>query len=595
MQRVFWIVTLFFALSITALAQEPVEEKADVRLDQKITYQAKGKLLHDVLSDLTELSGVEMTCGSSAKDWQVRDRKLNIFVKDITLEKLQKSIAEVLHFTWARGVTGGEYRYRLFQDLRSKKEEQALLEQELSKNEAKEYAAREGAISGIGQVGAMSAEDLEAIKESDPFLYVLGKTGIASGLSEMMNSSPEVASAFLHGQDYLADFAQMPPSFTAGAAKLIQGMQTMMRTFAPWETDDNDGLLDNLGTARLTLKMNTEQMQMIPEAGIYLGVLIIDANGQSPAAMPLIDPDSPLSKLGGKILVRALDGEPLELVVNSLMPEIETTVKEMQGERVHLKVLPDDPDFEKQVKLETENPTKLQDALEELFKVAELQIISDHFVHTSQIFKSEGKLGDVLKSLSNAFDKIPTKVDDTITFTDREWYLKRSYEVPEDWLKAWRAAADEGRLTIDDKANIASLTDNQIRGIIMNEDDDNFRLGRSTTVVSLRKNILRFYATLSATQKRALKSENGLSVKGLSNVQWSHLELALADHDMISTPYTSITPTTVYYVASGGLEEIVVEGVSDIDGEIESMSIIVTADPDDEFIFDELDMDDDEY
>ena len=62
----------------STLAWSETKEPADPRLDQKVTYQAKGQLLHKVLEELSEKTGVEMLCGVNARNWQVRDRKVTI-------------------------------------------------------------------------------------------------------------------------------------------------------------------------------------------------------------------------------------------------------------------------------------------------------------------------------------------------------------------------------------------------------------------------------------------------------------------------------------------------------------------------------------
>ena len=53
--------------------------KPDTRVAEKITYQARKKTVLAILTDLTEMTGVTLEAGYNNKDWQVRDRKMNIF------------------------------------------------------------------------------------------------------------------------------------------------------------------------------------------------------------------------------------------------------------------------------------------------------------------------------------------------------------------------------------------------------------------------------------------------------------------------------------------------------------------------------------
>ena len=71
--------------------------KPDTRVAEKITYQAKKKTVLAILTDLTELTGVTLKAGYNTKDWQVRDRKMNIFAKDIPLAQIMNSIACLLY------------------------------------------------------------------------------------------------------------------------------------------------------------------------------------------------------------------------------------------------------------------------------------------------------------------------------------------------------------------------------------------------------------------------------------------------------------------------------------------------------------------
>ncbi|MEN6356895.1 MAG: hypothetical protein ABFD83_07400, partial [Armatimonadota bacterium] len=70
----------------------------DTRLSQKVTYEARHKAVKVILEDLSDMMGVTLNAGFNKQDWQVRDRKMNIFAKDITLADLLNSIARTMKF-----------------------------------------------------------------------------------------------------------------------------------------------------------------------------------------------------------------------------------------------------------------------------------------------------------------------------------------------------------------------------------------------------------------------------------------------------------------------------------------------------------------
>ena len=80
--------------------------KPDTRVAQKITYQARKKTVLAILTDLTEMTGVTLKAGYNNKDWQVRDRKMNIFAEDVPLAHIMNSIARVMKFKWSKSGEG---------------------------------------------------------------------------------------------------------------------------------------------------------------------------------------------------------------------------------------------------------------------------------------------------------------------------------------------------------------------------------------------------------------------------------------------------------------------------------------------------------
>ena len=89
---------------------------SDARLAQKVTYEARYVSVQRILEDLTALTGIRFYAGSNTYDWNVRSRKMNIFVKDVKVADLMNPIAHAMKFTWNCSASQGPPTYRLVVD-----------------------------------------------------------------------------------------------------------------------------------------------------------------------------------------------------------------------------------------------------------------------------------------------------------------------------------------------------------------------------------------------------------------------------------------------------------------------------------------------
>ncbi len=96
---IFW--ALFLSISAGAVGKITVDpnagpQKASVEtisgsdLTQKVIYEARRKTVSSILSDLSKMTGVTLMAGYNNEDWQVRDRRMNIFAKDVPLSNLHQ-------------------------------------------------------------------------------------------------------------------------------------------------------------------------------------------------------------------------------------------------------------------------------------------------------------------------------------------------------------------------------------------------------------------------------------------------------------------------------------------------------------------------
>ena len=118
---------LLLVLSTVAAAPGIAEKPAadtvpDVRLAQKVTIECVNVRLHTALERISAQTGVDIRCGRSAKDWEVRDLPILVCVRDMPLGVLLRTIADVMHLgLTVRDVEGVKY-YRIWRDAALEKE-----------------------------------------------------------------------------------------------------------------------------------------------------------------------------------------------------------------------------------------------------------------------------------------------------------------------------------------------------------------------------------------------------------------------------------------------------------------------------------------
>ena len=142
----------------------------DPRLSQKITCKLRHKTVASILYCLQKQTGVTLKPGYNKDDWQVRDRKMDLFVRDLELGELMQSIARVMKFKWDRSGEEGKWRYRLFMDRKTLLDAEGQSyrrEEEFKKKQAERRTALLDKLAGLSNP---SPQDLAKLKEGSPFL-----------------------------------------------------------------------------------------------------------------------------------------------------------------------------------------------------------------------------------------------------------------------------------------------------------------------------------------------------------------------------------------------------------------------------------------
>jgi hypothetical protein len=554
--RSFLGVFILLIATITLWADEDKTARTDERLDQKVTYQAKGELLHKVIEELSTKTGVEMTCGNNAKDWQVRDRKVTIFVKDMPLKELQQVLADVMHFTWLRGAKDGAYIYRLSADLKTRKEEE-LLRAEAKEAKAKEaMEKRQSAIDDLTELVSMKPEDIEELRAKSPLRYFMAKEPIGKAVAKMIQTIPEVHSAILEGRECTIDLANASPE-TVDVVKAYTGAYTEFgkRVGAPHISNSTE---NDIRTAKIKINNGFDELQdsNMPEmmGRSFVGMINIeDSDGHEVADMPIFNLESPMAKMIGKALVQASEGIPIEELDEQMGKELEQSMREEMLKEQKCELLPTDPDLEKQLKLDSDKSEPgLPSLLEKISKKTEFQIVADHFRDPFSHFmmeamipvKTQGTVNEVLVSVASSYEKKVQKTDKLVTFIDDKWFEKRAWEVSEDQLTLWKDKIRNGTLTFDDIVDMACVTDEQLSHTLIRDSS----LSPISYQAQRNRHILRLYSLLNPMQKRALKTPAGLDVLSLTARQLPYFEALLHDRHSLVKDKKDVNPNAPYVI-----------------------------------------------
>lgn len=503
-------------------------DKPDSRLEQKITYSAKQKAVSAILADLTKQTGVTLKAGINEKDWQVRDRKMNIFAKDTQLKDIMDSISRVMKFMWASGGKGDTRTYRLFMDRKTllDAESQRMREEERQAKEAAEK--RKNMLKEYGSLDNLSKEDLAKLKEERPLEYIAVTSGIGPSLKPLFEEVPMALEAIVSGTSLTMNGSQMSPKVQNGLLQASVGTANLMESFGVKDMAVPDDMAANMDKVTVTFNKNIEQMNSSLGAGVELGEMSLSYGGKN-YDFPLLDPTSKFANFIGRMIIKSKEeGRPInELDVDmqaEVLEFVTDAMKALGGEAAPKH--PDDSALDVKVKLNYKGK-RLYDCEKALHEVSSFAIVSDSFGSSNAVGGvangSEMKIKDVLEKIGTFYNYNWEKRGNTLELRDRKWYHKRAVQIPDAWLDAWKKTLKEtGTLDLGDLAQIAALSAEQI-DMNISSDEDLSRCGIQWRVLNSR-DLLKLYATLTDSQRAAIFIENGLNLRTLTADQWALAE-----------------------------------------------------------------------
>lgn len=542
------------ACAQTSMAVITAEAKpADDRVQQKITYEAEHKPLKAILADLTKTTGVTLRAGYNARDWQVRDRKMTLHVKDLPLASLMSSIARVMKFKWSVNDQTAPPTYRLIMDrkmLAGMEAEQSKLQADLH---AEIVAQRQRCVAGLAKAANMTDSEAEQLRKDSPYLYLCRKTGFANvatqvfaqipGLKDTYVSanrnidpmvsllSPETQQTYIDAikgfwpyfQVWRGFRSDLPADFESHIPRTTMGMENQPRPFTDWR----------LGQLVCQGGLGSGTSLGFFHVGAFYDPASDSANAWAEAQLESVeqgrDPRDRDTAAWAK--VNAAD-------VKAVYKTFEYLVIDPPSEH------PDEADLHKKIKIQIDAAKDLlqvqtvpcaqpgvvfRATQRAVAKATGFNVVSDSFAYMQGDYaapRDETEMRDVLDSIGKAYFYNWEKHGSVLEFRHRDWFHKRGSQIPDEWVEKWRnILLKKGTLTLEEYVPLATLSFEQLEENVGPDPllscCTNIRADQWNLVNNWA--LLRLYSCLDATQRAQMFTPEGLDMTLLGTDQWQRV------------------------------------------------------------------------
>ncbi len=458
------------------------------------------------------MTGVTLRAGYNNNDWQVRDRRMNIFARDIPLSSLMNSIARVMKFKWSKSESdAGVLSYRLYMERKTLlgAESKRLMEEDRVRK--RQIEGRQRFLSALDAAVGMSKEDLDQLQTQSP--YVFNSANSPMGLlPRILADSPSAKQAFLSGEDFALDIDAISPETKQGLIERIGIKSATSGSIAI------SALAIPTFTEMEVWRGGASAPVIFPYVNTGMGAMrfqLKSAGESCTGAVGIEDPKSDLTELNLKYndAIHRNDTSEIDRLASETTKVAKSEIIDLGEPLVEHS---DDPDLSAKVKMNVEGH-EFASALASLAYSSGFSVVSDSFdksylnltYHDDQV-----EIRAVLDRLESVCRYNWERHGSILELHDRDWYRKRAAQVPEAWLEAWRKAfKDKGKLDIDEISQMtAALTMEQI---IDNFWDDEI-LKQAQIGGWENRDLLRMYAALDKQQRAAILTDQGLSLDSLS-------------------------------------------------------------------------------
>lgn len=575
--QLIWLVILLFTLQVPVSSNEvirtdpntdgapPQEHQTDIlgqdsRLSQKVSLWVERATVASVIDALSRQSGVTLYSGYNNSDWEARDRKMNVFTREVPLRDLMESIARTMKFKWSRSGEEDQWSYRLYVDRRGMldirhqlKEQERLYKQQMLEK-------RKHIIDTYLSLGDVSDTDIEHLRDESSALYLEMKAGFATPLAELFRTSPALTQALLDGRSETINAASLTAEAQQALMETARGMLNLAQMQEQTKHLDNRQTLPTLpDNLQQLISSATIRTYAIPELDDNFESAMHDSGGMTVTigdfcnGIKFTDDQNPFQSAWANLQLKCMDEnkslsdiDRSDLAWQAAVQGSQALSRSTPGETPveH----PYDPDLDKKLGTNIDGIT-LPDTERKLAESTGLAVVSDHFGFTTQGSASlpeQKTIAEALEQTALAFNYNWEKHNSIIELRDRYWFRKRSLLIPEKWLADWRKEfKTTGTLDVESLSKITSLTLEQYFANVKDDPHlDPHGLLMGTT--QIYRGPIRLLGHLSKEQRDMLFSPRGweftsLSVEDQSRLspglftQWLHKypEFKLSDNTMI--------------------------------------------------------------
>ncbi len=307
----------------TSAVGDPLLQKTDVRLTRKVTIERIRTPVWQIIDELSKSTGVVIKAGASNNDWQVRDRRMNVFAKDVPLVQLMNSITHVMKFKWSVKGEPGKWTYRLYMDRRTLLDAEAQRARAEERQAARYARRRQKALEDYSNVSSMTDEEKAQLRNDSPFLYAVSEIGCADALRDLVREVPAVAEALAAGRTAEIEAASLAPAARDVVIRAICAELALERRLG-----GNPYVLpDMIDRDKFEISVNETLERVSPQIkGAFLGEIRFNC-GVGSVAMPLINPESEIAKFLGRIMLQT-EGQDIEEVLRQKETESPPCLRE---------------------------------------------------------------------------------------------------------------------------------------------------------------------------------------------------------------------------------------------------------------------------
>ena len=527
---------------------------ADARVAQKVTYEARYVAVQQILEDLTAMTGIELYAGANKNDWPVRNRKMNIFVKDVRMADLMNSIAHAMKFKWSRNDDVNPPTYRLVVDGKAAAAADAQMARAKSEYEKGRQEKRQEWIDLIMKHGAKPHSEMESFRDTDPMLYEQSRFGIIQGLYALFTEYPETKTRYATGQSFRISSEKLSPE---AKSLLYDSAENLKRYLQISRGEELIGLRDMLkpeytfdvAYARMDVENFTPSLRWGFASVGTTGYFRVERDAQDYEIGGLPRRDSEWERFRSVGHYKTLNGvAPNEAWATTGDPgaKLRADLKKEEEFLYPPEPLIEHPAFdelEKTIKLNLDTPNT--DPNPELIITAYIAIIqkaladatgfgivSDSWASANGVRRMPGqeiKLGELLDKISEQYNYNWDNKSSILEFRHRMWWKNRLNQISDDLVASWSEnTSKNGVLSLEDLAQISNLTYDQAEESLKPDKvlGSAGIYGQIKEILDTNGNLhwLRLYSTLKPELRKQLK-DRWISGAMLSFDQWKMAEV----------------------------------------------------------------------